>query len=206
MEKKEIKNLLKRREELIYMHEQFNDSCDESKPENINNIYLDGRKNASSLIYDIDLQLIKYIENDPVGYWLLHIKGMTVDIAAGLLVYFDIYAKDCAAQFIRFAGVDNKSKPHNKNAYDLIYRLTERFNKNSSSLYHKLEKDKYNELIETGDIEKDIAEVRARRFIMKVFVSHLFEEMYREAHNGELPARYEYEDSIIIEPEVPYTK
>ena len=47
---------------------------------------------------------------------------------------------------------------------------------------------------------------RANRYLLKIFLGHLFEEMYREEHNGELPIRHNDSNKVIIEPEVPYTK
>jgi len=49
------------------------------------------------------------------------------------------------------------------------------------------------------------AHIRADRYTRKIFLSHLFEEMYRVEYNT-LPERYNDANCIIIEPEVPYTK
>ena len=57
------------------------------------------------------------------------------------------------------------------------------------------------------EISKVTATIRADRHMIKVFLSHLFEEMFREEHNGKLPKRSSNnENVVIIEPEVPYTQ
>ena len=205
MRKTEVKKLLKRRQELLIMHHQLDDSCDPDESEKVNKIYKTGRNGIDCIIYDIDLQLLEYAREDPVGRWLLAIKGITPDLACSLLTYFSVKAKNCAAQFISFAGIDNRKRPHNENAYNIIRNVIESFKSYSDSYYNDLRKDKLDKLLSDG-IDSTIAAIRSDRYISKVFISHLFEEMYREENNGKLPRRYEDNDNIIIEPEVPYTK
>jgi hypothetical protein len=202
MEKSEIKNLLSRRGELAYIHDQFDKSCIQDTS---NNIYTGSKDSITSIIYNIDIELMKYIKSDPVGNWIYKIKGMTPDIAAGLLVYFNAEGKDCAAQFIRYCGIDNRSLAHNENARAIVNKAVDNFINCEDSMYGKLKQQKCDELIDKG-VDKIYADIRSRRFISKLFVSHLFEEMYRELHDGELPKRYDYQDTVIIEPEVKYTK
>lgn len=205
MRKTEVKKLLKRRQELIIMHHQLDDSCDPEESEKVNKIYKTGRNGIDCIIYDIDLQLLEYSRESTVGRWLLDIKGITPDLACSLLVYFSAKGKNCAAQFISFAGIDNRKRPHNENAYNIIRNTIESFKSYDDSYYNDLRKDKLNELLSDG-VDSTIATIRSDRYISKVFISHLFEEMYREENNGKLPRRYEDNDNIIIEPEVPYTK
>lgn len=204
MNKTEVKKLLKRREELAGLHEKLeNDSDDGSNSDIINGIYKNQRNSINGTLLDIDKQLFKYVKEDPVGEWLLQIKGITIYLAAGLLAYFNVKNKDCAAQFIKYAGADNYNNPHNSNVKQLMDRISTNFRIHPGSLYGELYRNKLNELIH--DIELPIAYVRADRYMRKVFISHLFEEMYREENGGQLPSRHN-SDSVIIEPEVPYTK
>jgi len=61
--------------------------------------------------------------------WLLRFNGMTTDIAAGLLIYFDIRGKECAAQFIKYAGADSYKHHHNSNLRILVNKLMDNFKK-----------------------------------------------------------------------------
>ena len=208
MDKNEVKTLLKRRDSLLGLCKDLSiDSNDESNTVTVNGIYRNTHIAMSKAVSDIDKQLLRYCKDSPVGGWLLQIKGITPDIAAGLLAYFDIRNKTCAAQFIRYSGVDNFKDPHNNNVRQLMERLKNNFKSNPESLYGKLNKDKFDELINGDDeISQETAHIRADRYMRKIFISHLFEEMYREEHNGSLPDRYNDNDRVIIEPEVPYTR
>jgi carbonic anhydrase len=206
MNRIEVKNLLRRRKALLEIHNKLDkDSKDSNNSSPTINIYKSSRNNISNDIYNIDKQLLKYANESPVGVWLLQIKGMTPDIAAGLLAYFDINGKDCAAQFIKYSGVDNRNNPHNNDLYELMDDLKYKFKSEPDSLYGRLNEDKFFELLKEG-IDSDTAHIRADRYMNKKFVSHLFEEMYREEHDGEQPFRNSRTDCEFIEPEVPYTK
>lgn len=208
MNKTEVKNLLRRRDALLDLHEKLdNDSNDQNNSNNTNGIYKNTRNTISNTLLNIDKQLLKYVKESPVGRWLLQIKGMTPDLAAGLLAYFNIRNKDCAAQFIKYSGADNYTSPHNNNVRKIMDRLKDNFKSEPESWYGRLNEDKFIELLnENPDIELLTAHIRADRYMRKIFISHLFEEMYREEHNGKLPDRYNDSDCIIIEPEIPYTK
>ena len=205
-ERNEIKELLKERNLLL---ERYVKSCEKS--DNVNNsidiniIYKNARNNISVSIYDFDKKLLEYVKESPVGEWLMQIKGMTFDIAAGLLAYFDIENKECSAQFIKYSGSDNCSSPHNIDVRNLIDKLDENFKSQPDSLYYKCKMDKYIKELTEGNTEES-SKIKADRYMRKIFVSHLFEEMYREAHNGKPPKRHNDRNCIIIEPEVPYTK
>ena len=208
MNRNEVKNLLKRRDELLKSYTNLdNDFNNENNSEDVNGICKNSRDTIGRIIYNIDRQLLRYVKASPVGEWLIQIKGITPDLAAGLLAYFNIKGKEYAAQFIKYAGVDNYNNPHNNNVRQIMDRLKDNFKSEPESWYGRLNDDKFIELLrEDPNIELSIAHIRADRYMRKVFISHLFEEMYREEHDGELPERYNDSKCIIIEPEVPYTK
>lgn len=207
MNRAEVKKLLRRRDSLLELHEKLcNDSDDQNNSEITNNIYKSSRNSISETIYNIDRQLLEYVKESVVGEWLLQIKGITPDIAAGLLAYFNVKNKDCAAQFIKYSGADNFNNPHNNNARQIMNKITDNFKSNPESLYNELNDNKFIELMQQEEISITTARIRADRYMLKVFISHLFEEMYREEHDGELPKRYDDSYCVIVEPEVPYTK
>ena len=206
--KAEVKKLLKIREGLLGQYVELdNESKDKNNSSEINDIYKNTRNiiNNYSLL-NIDMQLLQYVQSFPVGEWLLKIKGITPDLAAGLLAYFNIKNKDCAAQFIKYSGVGNCNNPHNECVGKIMKKLKDSFKSEPESLYGRLNEDKFIELLNSEDeIDINTAHIRADRYMGKIFISHLFEEMYREAHNGKLPIRYNTR-AVIIEPEIAYTK
>lgn len=208
MNKTEVKRLLKRRAAFLELHSKLkSDSTDENNSATTNSIYKDSRNNISNTIYNIDKQLLSYCKESPVGEWLLQIRGITPDTAAGLLVYFNIKNKNCAAQFIKYSGTDNYNNQHNNSVRIIMDKLSYNFKSESESLYNKLREEKFIKLLnDNKDICLATANLRADRYMKKVFISHLFEEMHREAHDGELPNRHNNNHCVIIEPEVPYTK
>lgn len=205
MNKAEIRNLLKRREELSDICAKMQEDCmDNNNSPETNTIYRDSLHGILCSIYSIDNQLKEYVERNPVGSWLLQIRGMSQHNAAGLLAYFNIEGKDCAAQFIKYSGADNCNSPHNNNVRSIMDEISTNFKSEIGSLYGKLYEDKLFELL-GKDLELSLAKLRADRFMRKVFISHLFEEMYREKYNT-LPNRHTDTNRLIIEPEVPYTR
>ena len=84
-------------------------------------------------------------------------------------------------------------------------KIIENFKAEPASLYGKLRYDKFFELLR-DDLSIHTAHIRADRYMKKIFISHLFEEMFREEHDGKLPDRYNDAECLIIEPEVPYTR
>lgn len=204
--KHEVKQLLKRRDELLEVHYKLENGSDDKNNSSTNSIYKHSRNTINNTLLNIDKWLLGYVEDDPVGRWLLQIKGITPDLAAGLLAYFNIKDKECAAQFIKYSGSDNRNNPHNNNVRSIMDKIRDNFKSEPESWYGRLNEDKFIELLNNGsNMEPMTARIRADRYMIKVFISHLFEEMYREEHCGQLPSRY-YGDSVIIEPEVPYTK
>lgn len=200
----DIKNMIRRRKELAYMHFSFQNSVDGEPSAIPSKIYKKGRKNIDELIYNIDLELHKYITEREAGIWLLQIKGMDLQLAAGFLAYFDAVGKSTAAQFIKYAGVNNMSAPHNNEAADILDEFMKRILSIQDSLYFDIYTTKYNIDISKG-YEPSHAAVRALRYTKKVFLAHLFEEMYR-VENNEPPVRTGESSNVVIEPEIPYTR
>lgn len=207
MTKNEIKNLLRRRESLMDLYKELIRDSEINTLEDADNVYKSSRDNIGLTINIIDEELLKYVQENPVGKWLLQIKGITTDIAAGLLAYFSVKGKECAAQFISYAGSDNINNPHSNSVRKIIDKFENNFKleDENCSLYKKLNKEKFLELM-NEDIYITTAHIRADRYTRKIFLSHLFEEMYREEHDGALPERYNDNERVFIEPEVPYTK
>jgi len=206
MRKTEVKKLLKRRDELLHTHEELNYSCyDVDNTTLVDSIYKNSRNEISNILHNIDIELLNYVKEFVVGRWLLQIKGITPDLAAGLLAYFDVKDKDCAAQFIRFAGIDDSTKPYNNNIGKIMSDVKNNLIR-QDGLYKKLALNKFIDLTKNDGLDVHVAINRSNRYMLKIFIGHLFEEMYREEHDGELPIRYNDFDKIIIEPEVPYTK
>ena len=108
--KTEAKNLLKRRVELLVALQNLENNCNHN--ERVNTIYKNGRNDISNTIRSIDEELLAFSKSSPVGEWLLQIKGILPYMAATLLSYFNIEDKECAAQFISYAGIDTMHKPH----------------------------------------------------------------------------------------------
>lgn len=207
MDRYEIKKILKTRNNMIEMCERIKDDMSIAiESDEIISIYDNAVSGLGESIDKIDAILLNYCESSPVGIWLLKIKGMTIDIAAGLLAYYDVRDKECAAQFIQYAGVSNINQAHNDEVRKILDRLNDNFQKDLKSFYASLRWAKYNEWMQSGEENKVKAHIKADRYVLKVFLSHLFEEMFREEHNGMLPKRNSNSNSIIIEPEVPYTK
>ena len=205
MNRTEAKNLLKRREELYELLQKIeNDNSNNLFPVWLYNI---SRTNTTNTIINIDKRLSMFVKDSPVGEWLTRIHGITPSLAAGIMAYFNIKDKVCAAQFIKYAGTSSCKNPHSNTVKKLMDQIIYRFKSDPDSLYGRLNDNKFIDLLkEDPDLELETAHIRADRFMLKVFLSHLFEEMYREEHNGKLPDRYNDNTKIIIEPEVPYTK
>ena len=207
MTRYEVKKILKTRNEMKEICEQMKDDVSiEVETESLINIYDKSISSLEDSIEKIDILLLAYCEASPVGVWLLKIKGMTLDIAAGLLAYYDVKNKECAAQFIQYAGVGNTSQAHNSEVRKILDRLNVNFQKDENSYYANLRHKKYKEWLQNKDVDKAKASLKADRYVLKLFVSHLFEEMFREEHNGMLPKRNYDSESVLIEPEVPYTR
>jgi len=195
MNKEIVKNILKRRSEVVNIYGKM---CEDNT-----NIFRYPKKLTVLILADFDKKLANEVYGEQVGVWLCQIKGITVDIAAGILAYFDVTGKDRAAQFISYAGIDNPSKPHNKNAEEVIMQAVSAFESCGSSLYGRIMEQKYEDYVEEGFGPSD-AKMKAVRYIAKVFIAHVFDAMYAYSNNGRLPERYDSEDAVNIEPEVPF--
>lgn len=200
----DIKNMIRKRKELAYMHFSFQNSVDGEPSAIPSKIYKKGRKNIDELIYNIDLELHKYVTEREAGVWLLQIKGMDLQLAAGFLAYFDAAGKSTAAQFIRYAGVSNMNAPHNNEASEILDEFMKRILNMPESLYFGIYTTRYNIDISKG-FEPGHAAVRALRYTKKVFLAHLFEEMYRVEYNNP-PVRSGDSSNVKIDPEIPYTR
>lgn len=200
----DIKNMIRKRKELAYMHFSLQNSVDGEPTAIPSKIYRKGRKNIDELIYNIDMELNKYVTEREVGTWLLQIKGIDLQLAAGLLAYFDASGKSTAAQFIRYAGVSNMNAPHNNEAGEIVDEFIKRVLTIPESLYYSIYYTRYNIDVSKG-YEPAHAAVRALRYVKKIFLAHLFEEMYRVEYNKS-PARSGESSNLIVEPEVPYTR
>lgn len=190
----EIKKLLKRR---VRLSELLSDLNSNTNTDDYDVYHLKG------MMISIDNILSDYVNKCPEGKWLMQIKGMTIEYAAGLLAYFDIRGKTRAIQFIKFSGSDNHGDAYNNNIKQIMDKLSKSFRQEPDSLYGKLNDDKFYDLLRQ-DINITTARIRADRHMRKIFISHLFEEMYLEEH-GKLPERYNDSNCVIIQPEVPYT-
>ena len=182
-----VKKILKRRKELVESRVAFSKQSEEA----ISKIY----RNIDIIIYDIDIELDKFVNNSNIGKWLLQIKGMSVDIVAGILAYFSVDEIDCAAQFISFVGLYDNNKPHNKTAREFINMAVSNFiSLKDESYYYKIMCKSFNEINE-----------RAINYISKIFVAHIFEKMYLEAHHHP-PEKDGRDGNYVVEPEIPYTR
>lgn len=208
MIKEEVKESIRFRNQMLEVCEKMKNYVSiMAEGESIINDYDQAIYSIEKCIERIDVQLLYYCESTTVGRWLMKIEGMTFDIAAGLLAYFDIKDKEYAAQFIQYAGVGNKTQAHNNEIKKIVDKLSNNLIKEQNGYYANLRYNKYKELLKNKEISKVTATIRADRHMIKVFLSHLFEEMFREEHNGKLPKRSSNnENVVIIEPEVPYTQ
>ena len=134
MNEKDIKNLLVSRNSLVELQEKFNKYYTCSG----NPLYKQFIQGVRDLITKLDEELLEYVNKYATGSWLMLIRGMTVDIAAGILIYFDIKGKECAAQFIKYAGADNNKFQHNSNLRILLNNLMENFKNTPESLYGRI--------------------------------------------------------------------
>lgn len=204
---KDAKNLLKLRDSIVVIKQKLeSDTLGKYMEQDLFYLYQMGLFNINKLINEIDEKCLAWCEESSVGEWLLRINGITPDLALGLLAYFNVKGKECASQFIKYAGADNTSNPHNSVVAEIIEKIKINFKSHPNSLYRLLWERKYKELLQDVNLNMNTIQLRADRYLQKVFISHLFEEMYREEHNGMPPERHNYDNRMIIEPEVPYTR
>lgn len=154
------------------------------------------------LLEIIELALEQY----SVGNWLLKIKGMTPTLATELFLRLEIEGKDCATQFLNYCGINNNDANYNKQLKPVVDRIGFIFAEysGSDSLYSNLYKErlKYEES-RSDDYDPEYCRSKARRWTEKIFICHLFTEMYYSYH-GTFPERSENSKYNI--PEVEYIK
>ena len=207
MNKNDVRVLLKTRDSILTLKAKFENLIIKENTEiELTHIYRQGVSDMNRLICELDKKCLDWCNTYFVGRWLLQINGMTPYLAAGLLAYFDVSGKECAAQFIKYSGVSDICVPHSKNVQEIVFKLKDRFLQSPDSLYNQLREKKYNELLKDFTVDISKIDLRADRYMLKTFLAHLFEEMYREEHNGMPPERHTYDNLKIIEPEVPYTR
>ena len=204
MNKTDAKNLLRRRQELLQTHNRLNMNIDDAETW-IKEDYEDTRNDISVVLQKMDRKLLQYVKKSTVGKWLLQIKGITVDMAAALITHFDVTGKECAAQFLNFAGLNDFNEDHDKEMSLLMRKIRNSFRDTKDGYYINISKEKYTEHIK-NNVNPITAKNRADGHMMRLFIAHLFEEMYREEHDGKLPKRHTDFTKAVIPPEVPYTK
>lgn len=90
--------------------------------------------------------LEEYAKNDPIGQWLLSVKGIGPVLAAGIISTFDISKAQTAGAFWKYAGIDKHYAPrkkgekftYNPDARKLCWKIGEQFIKVSG---YKKDKD-----------------------------------------------------------------
>ena len=206
MTKNEVKDLLKKYNYVDNVRVKLSDWCFLSTDDKLKRTYYDAFISMDGILREYYNKLHAYAKSSPVGNWLLSIKGIDSRLASVLIAYLDVTNLNYAAQVIRYCGLhnDGHSNPNIACNLDIISRsFLEQ--KEEESLYKRLYTSKYKELSK-NDIEETTVHIRANRYMLKVFISHIFEEMYREIHDGKAPPRHKDDEAVIIEPEVPYTK
>jgi hypothetical protein len=199
-----------------------------------------------------------FVYNDPVGEWLMGIKGIGPVLAGGLLSILDVTKAKAGPSFWRFAGLDptlvwekGQKRPFHGRLKTLCYLIAQSFvmtSKQEDSFYGRLYveekekltkrnealefKDKAAEILEriekargstqrfteepneemegeevqhdeteetkkealdmlrNGMLFKRIIDQRARRFAVKIFLSHLFTVMFESHYRYRAPEPY----------------
>lgn len=151
-------------------------------------------------ISEISSKLMEEIDRQEEVSWFRSIGLRDIDIA-GILAYFSVTSeKDCAAKFISFVGLD-KPKPHNNDARRVIVYAVKELLKGDnvySRVYYEEAQKACNSYSPTH------AHARAERAVQKIFISHIFEEMYGVLYKN-YPERWHDNSAVIIPPDVPYT-
>lgn len=176
--------------------------------------------------------LLAYVQGDPVGRWLLGIKGIGPVLAAGMLAHIDITRAPTAGHIWRFAGLDptvkwakGEKRPWNARLkktcwligdsfvkssgrevgpgeinYGVIYRArkTVELERNAAGAYadqaaaalrdRKITDKALKATYEAGQLPLGRIELRARRYAVKLFLSHLHYVMHVQQY-GEAPPK-----------------
>lgn len=188
-------------------------------------------QNFELLEGEIKKALKIYVQQQPIGQWLLSIAGIGEVLAAGLIANIDINKCETAGAIWRFAGLDptiewNKGeiRPFNARLKTLCWKIGESFVKvsnNDKDFYGKIYKERKEyeqakndageyaeqarEKLEKYKIGKDTEaykyysigqlppahiQSRAKRYSVKIFLSHLFSVWYRLERDAEPPKPY----------------
>lgn len=128
---------------------------DEDSPDSNNMIVLEYLlKNMKIMETNVSNIIKNIVDNDPVGRWLVQIKGIAEILAAGLLAYFDVEGKNYATHFISYAGLNDNNRPwlgkekSKQIVEDVIKEFEERANEESDSKKKIKIKDLTDEMIE----------------------------------------------------------
>ena len=146
--------------------------------------------------------------SSPVGKWLMSIKGMQPTLAAELIVRLNVDGKECATQFLNYCGINNNTNYNQqlKAVVDRLGFIFAEYNANDS-LYHDLYKTRLDyEFTYNSDNVESLEHIysKTRRWVEKIFICHLFTEMYY-AEYGTIPERRGNRTELDI-PEVDYIK
>ena len=187
--------------------------------------------NFELLENEIKKALKIYVQQQPVGQWLMSITGIGEVISAGLIANIDINKCKTAGAIWKFAGLDplvewkkGELRPFNARLKTLCWKIGESFVKvsnNEKDFYGKIYKerkeyeiakneageyaDQAKEKLEKFKIGKDTdaykyysegklppahIQARAKRYAVKIFLSHFFEIWYAIEHNQIPPKPY----------------
>ena len=179
--------------------------------------------------------LRKICLSSSTGKWLLSIKGITPYLAAKCISLFNVNGKECATQFLKYCGLSGQSTNFNKEAKSVVetignvfsrygnyYRdlYTERLEyekeRNRSGEYVKIAEDYMMKqdtptidivsFYSQGILPPTHIEHRAKIWVEKIFVCHLFTQMYYSKYH-KLPKREREggeNNKFYFEPEVSY--
>ena len=117
-----------------------------------------------------------YVENHPVGQWLINITGIGPVIAAGLLAHIDIEKSPTVGHIWAFAGLDptrvwakGQKRPHNATLKVICWKAGESFVKNCNRedcFYGEIYKRRKEQEIrknEAGEFAEQAASILAKR-------------------------------------------
>lgn len=141
--------------------------------------------------------LVNYSNDTIVGKWAMSNYGIGPIITSGLISYIDVTKAATASAVWRYAGLDPSVK-ESKSAYSsdlktLCWKIGNSFAKHSDKencFYGKLYlQDKTRRLAKNKTLTKneqlteEHIDAQARRFAVKIFLSHFHAIAYQEHHN-----------------------
>ena len=147
-------------------------------------------KDANNITNKLDTCLEELCSMIPTGVWLQKIPELEIYDVAKLLTVFDVENRAYASQFMSYAGLSNDKSPYNSKVRRYISELGNIFTY-TPGFYCEIITNRYNRLIEEVGEENmnddlfDILLNKAKRYGMKIFLAHLFEQMYREKYHEE---------------------